>query len=363
MLDWSANQDSRALRAWLVSSNREVGGIDAVSPEQMHAFVQGVLGLEHAAATAYHLPMEWPVKSIGSTQVLREIMLLVPAWREEASEELNSPQELGPKQLLYQTQEAKSVLASNAYTPGTEAWRMHLGMGSNPAWWRKLPLWTQAEKEAQEKSNAWEHLLRQVLAEPHPEQGTRLALISQPLEALQKEKRDNHEPPGAFVAPTPQQVVASNIQGKMALALWQALNCPRDAIPEPSWWTEWDLWCQTEQKPAELALASLLLSKIASFDGDSDHMLRQTLVRFVSLRSPPENYSIASIYKERAKYASLSMDALLERTIPVESRTLRLFEGLATGREQLLLHYQALQEETQPKLGLTQAAFGELLAG
>lgn len=361
VLDWSIHQDSRALRAWLASSNRKIGDIEQVTPEKMQSFVQGVLDLHPTAAMAYHLPMEWPAESIERTRVLRELMLLVPAWREQASESLNSPNELGIMQVLYPTEEAKAILASNHYTPGTEAWRMHLGMKSNPVWWRKLPLWTQAEKDEQAKSNAWGHLLREVLAESHPEQGTRLALLSQPMAGLQRDRQNNGESPSAFGSPTPQQVLDSNIQGKMALALWQALNCPRDAIPEPSWWAQWDQWCQTDQKPAELALASLLLSKIASVEGDSDHTLRQTLVRLVSLRSPPENYSITSMYNERKKYADLSMDALLERTMPMESRTLRLFEGLATGREQLLLHYQSLQEETQPKLGLTEIAFGELL--
>lgn len=363
VLDWNQHADSRNLQAWLAMSNRGVGDIAKVSTEQIQSFVQGVLAFkDYGTADSYSLPMDWPVESIEQTQALRDIMLQVPAWEDQANEDLNSPNELGIKQLLYPLDSHKDILASNAYSPGTEAFRMHLGMTSNAEWWRKLPLWSQEEKDIFENSNAWEHLMLQVLAQPHSEQGTRLALIAQPLEALQKERRNEGEKSSIFVAPTMSQVLASNVQGKMALALWQALHCPRDAIPEPSWWEHWDAWCNDDQQAAELALATICLARMARFEfGSQDEMLRKTLARLASLREPPANYSIAAMNTERKKYADWTMDELAARAMPVETRTLRFFEGLAPHHDQLLLHYQTLQQKPQPQLGSSEFSMGDLV--
>lgn len=360
--DWDAHRNPRVLEAWLAMSNRDVGDIDYIAPEKMHTFVQGVLELDYKAAAAYHLPMEWPLESIEKTQILRDIMVLVPAWREQAREDLNSPNELSIGQLLYPLEEHKRILASNRYTPGTEATRMHLGMPPNNAWWRRLPLWTEEERDTYAQSNTWEHLLKKVLANPHPEQGTRLGLIFPFLEAQQKNQAMTNGVTPVFSSPTVEQVLDSAVQGKMALALWQALNCPRNAIPDPSWWSHWDKWCRDEQPRAELALATMLLARAVRFElGNQEHMLRMTLVRLASLREPPENFSILNMNAERKKYASWSLDDLAERTFPVESRTLRFFEGLADSKEQLLLHYQALQEKTQPTLGLPESVLRDFL--
>lgn len=363
VFDWNSQHDVQALEAWLLQSNGHVGpyaSIEFLTPELMAEFVQGVEQCSDEAIRAYQLPIDWPRETILQTQILRDGMLNVEPWSEQADEDTRGANELGFVQLLYPTQRSQQMLASSMYSPSTEALRLHLGMPVNDAWWQRLPLRSQAEKDLHQQSCGWENLLREILARPEPKQGLRIALMMELLRLQAQERKEQGEQ-SVFVEPTVAHVLASNIEGKMALALWQALNCPRDKIPESSWWTQWDEWCNTEPEEAQLALATLLLVRTGPCTVDQVNSIsRHVVERLVSLRDPPVTYALAHVFSERKKYASWSIDELVGRTLPVKNRTLRFFDGLGTVQEQLLCNYEALLQKTQPKLGFDDVALDHL---
>ena len=324
--------------AWLLSNPRDVGDMDAVSVEQMAAFIALVQQCSPLATDAYELPCQWSARSIDKTQVFREMMLNVEIWRYKATPEKNDEREMDFTQLLYPTEAAKAILSTGIYSPNVEASRLYLGMAPNALWWNRLPLWGMPEIDKYTRSLGWEYLRRELTSCPHAEQGLRIALAS-----MRETNSGSPTKSSVLQSPSVPQIIASNVEGKMPLALWQALHCSRDNIPDPAWWQHWDAWVQEKPEQAQLSLTSLFLAKIYGLQSDlGSRVLRTSLIRLVSLRDPPATFSIANLALETKKYDHLSMDALLEKTLPIPNRTLCLFESLDAYRNQLLLHYQKL---------------------
>ena len=66
---------------------------------------------------------------------------------------------------------------------------------------------------------------------------------------------------------------------------------------------------------------------------------------------------------ERKKYEGWSADELLEHALPVNDRTVHLFDGLSSYQDQLALQYQQFKEKTRQGPGFQDVTLGEDLFG
>ena len=91
--------------------------------------------------------------------------------------------------------------------------------------------------------------------------------------------------------------------------------------------------------------------------------MRSMLVRAASLRDPPPNFGIAYTQQERKKYEGWSVDELLEHALPVNDRTVCLFDGLGSYQEQLSLQYAQMKEKARQAPGFEDVPPGNDLFG
>lgn len=365
VLAWNETRNVRALEAWLLGGHRKVGDIAVLTPERMESFVQGVMQCSDESVRAYSPPLEWPTESIVQTQPIRDALMRVPAWSTsvyEEDENGGSFAKLASHACLYPDANVQSLLASGSYGPLTESTRLWLGFDLNPVWWEKLPFWSHEQHEQYKGSLDWERLMQSVLERPHPNQGVHLALLLEPVRLVQRAQRELGYGPSIYEEPTVADILASSIQDKMALVFYAAIACPRDKLPNPSWWKTWDAWCQAEPEQAQLAITTVLLARLTSVGSGGNH-LRSMLVRAASLRDPPPNFGIAYTRQEQKKYEGWSVDELLEHALPVNDRTVHLFDGLASYEDQLTLQYMQMKEKTRPGPGFDDAPLGNDLFG
>ena len=364
VLSWNKTHDIHALEAWLLGGHRKVGDIAVLTPERMESFVQGVMQCSPESVQAYNLPLEWPRESILQTQPVRDALMRVPAWSSSIYEEDENGgfAKLATHACLYPDAHVQAQLTSGNYGPLTESVRLWLGFDLNPAWWDKLPFWSHEQHDKYNGSMDWERLMERVLERPHPNQGLHLALLLEPVRAVQRARKDVGQESSVFEEPTAEQILASDLQDKMPFVFYAAVACPRDKVPKPSWFKAWDAWCQTEPEQAQLAAITVLLARLVAV-GTGDAHMRSMLIRLASLRDPPPNFGIAYTQQERKKYEGWTVDELLEHALPVNDRTVHLFDGLGSYQEQLSLQYLQMKEKTRQGPGFDDAQMGNDLFG
>lgn len=347
-----------------MGGHRRVGDISVLTPERMNSFVQGVMQCSDESVQAYDVPLEWPPESIVQTQPIRQALMQVPAWSSSVYEEDENGgfPKLASHACLYPDAKVQAMLASGNYGPLTESVRLWLGFDLNPAWWDKLPFWSHAQHDQYKGSMDWERLMERVLDKPHPNQGLHLALLLEPVRSVQRARKERGEDGSVFEEPTVEQILASGIQDKLPFVFYAAVSCPRDKVPNPIWWKTWDAWCQAEPEHAQLAATTVLLARLTAV-GTGDGHMRNMLTRTASLRDPPPNFGIAYTQQERKKYEGWSVDELLEHALPVNERTVCLFDGLGSYQEQLTLQYLQMKEKTRPGPGFDDVPLGNELFG
>lgn len=364
VLAWNETRNVHALEAWLLGGHRKVGDVSVLTPERMESFVQGVMQCSDECVRAYSLPLEWPTESIVQTQPARDALMRVPAWSSSIYEEDEKGgfAKLASHACLYPDANVQSLLASGRYGPFTESIRLWLGFDLNPTWWDKLPFWSHEQHDIYRGSMDWERLMEQVLAKPHSHQGSHLALLLEPVRAVHRARKEMGDTSSVFEEPTVEQILASGIQDKMPFVFYAAVSCPRDKVPNPTWWKTWDAWCQAEPEQAQLAATTVLLARLVAV-GTGDNHMRSMLIRAASLRDPPPNFGIAYTQQERKKYEGWSVDELLEHALPVNDRTVHLFDGLSSFQDQLTLQYLQMKEKTRPGPGFDDVPLGNDLFG
>lgn len=372
--DWHVHHDQVALNAWLVSGRHPVGDVQGLTEPLVQEFVNALKQCDDFLLEECDLPVDWPVNSMAQTQCFRDILSQVSwphlEYPQGGSEELAdsaqaSSARIGLLPLLYPSKEIKTRLAVGNYDFNTEHLRLSLGFALNEVWWKRFPLRPQPTEDNPLQSGVWSNLLGSVLRQNHPRKGLYAALLFEEIKTQERPQRERGDDP-PLALPTIEQILASNVPGKMSMALSQALYCPRDKIPDPKWWNAWDAWCEEEPREAQLALVSLLLNRVGGLEpapDAGDTSTRQALVRLASLRHPPASYSIANLMGERQKYSGWTLDELVEYALPVAERSFCLFDGIASCQEQLILSYQNLQQQPQPELGLDSEQLGSLLVG
>lgn len=361
---WHLHHDEVALGAWLLSGHHVVGDVTVLTAPLMQEFVEGIKRCDMDNVGSCPLPTDWPKHSMEETQYLRDILTQVH-WDHMTVDQPENVISMGLLNVLYPSPEHRHALATGNYSADTEHSRLYIGFPMNDMWWQRLPLMNQADREANKEYGRWSNLLSSVAGQDHPRKGLYMALLLEPAKELEKEQLERCDDL-TFLVPSIEQIIQSNVPGKMAMAMSQAVYCPRDKIPDPQWWTSWDDWCAQEPQEAQLALASLLLSRVGDLEAAPDAgdlATRNGLVRMASLRNPSASYSIAHVMSERRKYEHYSLDELLEMALPISERQFRLFEGIASCQEQLILCYQKLQQQPQPELGLNGEQMGDLLVG
>ena len=361
---WNESHDVHALQAWLVGSNHRVGDISVLTPERMDSFVQGIMQCSPQCIEAYELPLAWPSESIVQTQVIRNALMRVPAWSSSLYEEDENGgfAKLDTRACLYPDAKVQSLIANGVYGPMTESVRLYLGFEPNTVWWDKLAFWDQEQHNRYHGAMDWAHLMERVVQQPHSNQGLHLALLLEPVRSAERARRDSGYGTSLFEEPTVEHILASQIQDKMPFVFYAAVACPRDKIPNPIWWKAWDAWCQAEPEQAQLAATTVLLARLTRV-GSGDNHLRTMLIRAAALRDPPPNFGIAYTQMERKKYEGWSADELLEHALPVNDRTVHLFDGLSSYQDQLALQYQQFKEKTRQGPGFQDVPLGEDLFG